>query len=248
MTSEANLKIVAAARRLLARDGVGFDTSALARASGISRSTLYRRFAEDVALAREVHAIRCGDVVSARDTLLAAGAALLEEKGLAALTLRDVAVRAEVSSATLYRHFADRDVFVRALVREVIAPGQISELIAPHRPLKETLVCFVEAMQTRLRTRRSLLRILINTDPHDLRQLHGLRRAEERLSQGLAEFFARDDIRGQLRDAPTSHFVAALMGQILGAEMLAKLHDDAAVPDATEIVNQFLYGAQRQTP
>ena len=53
-----------------------------------------------------------------RSGLLSAAAALLEEKGIAALSLREVAKAAGVSHAAPYRHFRDKTALIEALAAE----------------------------------------------------------------------------------------------------------------------------------
>lgn len=53
-----------------------------------------------------------------RSGLLSAAAALLEDKGIAALSLREVAKAAGVSHAAPYRHFRDKAALIEALAAE----------------------------------------------------------------------------------------------------------------------------------
>lgn len=54
----------------------------------------------------------------ARDTILAAARTLMREVGPQAMSLREVARRAEYSPATLYEYFKDKDDIFQALFRE----------------------------------------------------------------------------------------------------------------------------------
>ena len=56
-----------------------------------------------------------------RDRILAAAAALLERDGIDGLTIRKVAQRAKLSPMALYRHFADKDALLNALMGEGLA-------------------------------------------------------------------------------------------------------------------------------
>lgn len=53
-----------------------------------------------------------------RAALLAAARALLDHGGVPAVTLREVARRADVSPAACYRHFADKDALLTALAEQ----------------------------------------------------------------------------------------------------------------------------------
>jgi AcrR family transcriptional regulator len=54
------------------------------------------------------------------DRIVAAALALLDEQGVAAVTMRGVADRAGVRAMSLYRHFADRDRMLDAVVDRVV--------------------------------------------------------------------------------------------------------------------------------
>jgi len=54
-------------------------------------------------------------------TLVANGLALVESAGIAALSLREVASRARVSAAAVYRHFADKEALLAAIAAQGFA-------------------------------------------------------------------------------------------------------------------------------
>lgn len=56
-----------------------------------------------------------------KDRILAAAGAVLEREGIAGLTIRKVAQRAQLSPMALYRHFADKDALLNALMAEGLA-------------------------------------------------------------------------------------------------------------------------------
>lgn len=83
--------------------------------------------------------------------LLAAASEILEEQGLASLSLREVARRAEVSHNAPYRHFADRD----SLLAEMASEGfrRLGEAMAAKRgrEMGEAYVGFALANPGRFR-------------------------------------------------------------------------------------------------
>jgi AcrR family transcriptional regulator len=56
-----------------------------------------------------------------RDHILAAARSVLEREGLSSLTVRKVAARARLSPMAMYRHFADKDTLLNALMEEGLA-------------------------------------------------------------------------------------------------------------------------------
>jgi AcrR family transcriptional regulator len=56
-----------------------------------------------------------------RDRIFAAAKAVLDREGLPGLTIRKVAHRAQLSPMAMYRHFADKDALLDALMRDGLA-------------------------------------------------------------------------------------------------------------------------------
>jgi AcrR family transcriptional regulator len=56
-----------------------------------------------------------------RDRILAAALSILEREGLAGLTVRKVAAKAGLSPMAMYRHFADKDTLLDALMDQGLA-------------------------------------------------------------------------------------------------------------------------------
>jgi len=80
-----------------------------------------------------------------KDHILSAAKAVLEREGIDGLTIRKVAQRAELSPMALYRHFADKDALLNALMQDGIAAWEdIVRDIRVRDPL-EWLVALGEA-------------------------------------------------------------------------------------------------------
>lgn len=56
-----------------------------------------------------------------KDRILSAARAVLDHEGIEGLTIRRVAQRAELSPMALYRHFADKDALLNALMEDGLA-------------------------------------------------------------------------------------------------------------------------------
>jgi len=120
-----------------------------------------------------------------RTAILQTAGKLLEEQGVATLSLREVARSAGVSHAAPYRHFADRDALLAALAGEGFA--RLSEALEAAgargpRARGEAYVCF--ALEHRQRF-RLMFGGLLRLDAHP-----GLRAAAARTYDGLVRAFA----------------------------------------------------------
>lgn len=105
-------RIVEAAGVALADDPT-LSMAALARAAGVSRATLHRHFRTR---ARLLEAIGVEPDVTTRERVLAAAAELLARDGLAGLSMDELATRAEVSRASVYRLFPGKPALFEALL------------------------------------------------------------------------------------------------------------------------------------
>ena len=65
---------------------------------------------------KEVYSVRM-----TKDRILSAARAVLESEGIDGLTIRRVAQRADLSPMALYRHFADKDALLNALMEDGLA-------------------------------------------------------------------------------------------------------------------------------
>lgn len=234
-------RIVAAAQRLRNREGARFPLTQLARPSGMSRATLYRRLAADDALAKEVERIRTEGVRSPKDEFLHAAMLLLTERGLSGLTMEAVAERAGLSTATLYRTFADRETLVREVLRMSMPAEPLRHVLASDGSIPEVLERFVDGLLRRMHERPYILRFLLLRTPDDIQEMRKFRREEERLSTSLIAFFAKYQAAFSTKEP--RHLAASLMGQVLGAMVFWRGHDGFVLPDGKSIVTLFLEGA-----
>lgn len=84
-----------------------------ARAAGISRASFYRHFRSRKAL---LAALDVTPEPAARDRILSAAVDIVGSQGLTALSMDELADRAEVSRATVYRLFPGKSALLAALV------------------------------------------------------------------------------------------------------------------------------------
>jgi AcrR family transcriptional regulator len=93
----------------------GASVADLAAAAGASRASFYRHFKSRQAL---LDALEVAPEPGTRDRILEAAVDLVGERGLATLSMDELADRARVSRATLYRLFPGKGSLLAALIEE----------------------------------------------------------------------------------------------------------------------------------
>jgi len=93
-------------------------------------------------VARRTRSALPGDAEAARERLMDAAEACVEQYGVAKTTMDDIAKMAGVSRPTVYRHFSDRDSLILAVVmrRSRMLAGRAVKIIARYESLADQLV------------------------------------------------------------------------------------------------------------
>lgn len=166
----------------------------------------------------------------------------VEEKGLAATTIADVARQAQVSKRTFYEHFADKEACFIAAYRQLSAElmQAVAAAVDPDGDWHEQLDAAVRAYLTMLEARPALTRAFFLEIHAAGRQALAVRREVLVEFAELTRSFAAEARRRQPSLAPLSPTMAmALVGGInelllLKVEKSARLHDLAET--AVELV------------
>ncbi|WP_181019874.1 TetR family transcriptional regulator [Nonomuraea typhae] len=156
---EARDRLVQAAQEALAADErVTIDSAA--RRAGISRSTAYRLFGSRTALLEE---LRIKAEPDTRQRILTAGMELLALTGLAELSMDDVAAKAGVSRANLYRLYPGKQALFQQLMRVESPLMVISGVLAEARttPVEELMPELARGVAGVLHNRLGLIRLLV---------------------------------------------------------------------------------------
>jgi len=124
--AERRRRILRHARSLLSGGGRP-SVEAIASAAGISKTAFYREFPSRNALLDE---LRLDPEPGTRERILRAALDLIGAAGLAALSMDELAVRAEVSRATLYRLFPGKPALFVGVVREFSPLEPVTEAMA----------------------------------------------------------------------------------------------------------------------
>lgn len=242
--------ILDAARRLLAEGGPDALTmDALATASGLSRATVYRRIGSREALIARLteEGLDVGERGDLSERILDAAARTFGRLGFEA-TVEQIAEQAGVGSATIYRHFGDKESLILALASTRGGRGMM-------RGLEEQLTGDLRADLTRItrelmRTMRvdgDLMRLAIIEVPRHPGLRERMRAAPDRLSRSLVAFFARAVARGQLPPRDPEALAYTFVGPLLMQVLLRGTFLDGPLPDpetfAPQHVSLFLSGA-----
>jgi AcrR family transcriptional regulator len=146
------------------RDVADVPLDEIARRAGISRATLFRRIGSRKALDDAVRAagVDPGGRPEVRTRATAAAADLIEQGGLAALTLEAVAARADCSVPALYSQLGGRDGLLAATFERYSPLPRIEEIFAsPPDELEEGVRRIYEVAFDVVDARRGLLFALL---------------------------------------------------------------------------------------
>jgi len=170
--------VSSAARRLLKQHG-DFSMGDLAREAGTSRSTLYRQVRNRDAVLRELEI----ELPDTQELILTAARQVFARAGFDAATLEEIATEAELSSATIYRHFQDKESLIRAFVARFAPRRAIAKIVTdPSGNLRKDLERVAEAMLRFANEERDLLRLTL---------------IEKLKNSAWAELFAKSPMRVQ---------------------------------------------------
>jgi AcrR family transcriptional regulator len=126
MAPQTRERILEGARGLLAK-GENPTVGRVAEASGVSKASLYRAFDSRRAL---LEALEVEPEPGAKERILESALAMVGGGGLAALSMDELAVRAGVSRATLYRLFPGKPALFTSLLRTYTPLEPITRLVA----------------------------------------------------------------------------------------------------------------------
>jgi len=124
MARGARERILTGARGLLAEGDVP-TVGQVTAAAGVSKASFYRAFDSHRAL---LEALEVEPEPAARERILESALAMVGAGGLAALSMDDLAVRAGVSRATLYRLFPGKPALLTSLLRTYTPLEPVSRL------------------------------------------------------------------------------------------------------------------------
>jgi AcrR family transcriptional regulator len=206
-------RVLASAERLI-REGSGASISRIATEAGVSRATFYRHFGSRAAL---LETLDVSGPVTPGDRILATAAEMLQRQPLAAMSMDELAVRAGVGRATLYRLYPGKAHLLQALIGRYAPFEEVLSVIQRHRAAPPEVVVpelartIVRSVLPRLGVVRA---VLMETTSGEARNLPGVRPVLRRALGVLVAYLGEQMDAGRLRRMHPLLALQALLGPI----------------------------------
>ncbi len=247
-------QIVAAATRIVSAEGPDALTmERLARETGLSRATLYRRSGgrEAVLDALAAAGTDVGDRSATRARILGGAREVFGRAGFDAATMEEVAGAAGVGAATVYRHFGDKDGLVAAFLEEFAPRRAAREATAAFTgELRRDLEDLAEKVLTAVRDDAPLVRLmLMETLRGGATVARARAAAQEHSVTTIASLLRQHAAR--LQDIDLATLAQAFSGMVFAYGVVGPLlrGEPAADPAKTAraLTDLFLHGALAAT-
>jgi AcrR family transcriptional regulator len=252
LRSAAHRDLLKTAARIVTDEGPGGLTmDRLARATGVSRATLYRQSGGRGALLDALAAAGAdvGDRTDARARILLAAREVFGRVGFEAAALDEIARAANVGVVTIYRHFGDKDGLVSAFLDE-LAPRRAAREArsSVSDDVRRDLERLAERMLTGMRDDAALVRLMILETLRGSPLMSRVRaKSPTRVVAALASLLRDHCAAGRLRDVDPRMLAQSFGGMVLAFGVVAPIlrGEPAADPAQTAraITDLFLSGA-----
>lgn len=237
------LDVLDTAAHLVAEEGAdAFTINRLAQATGVSRSTIYRRWGgrDDILRALTERGVAIEPVQSTRSRVLAAVGTLIGQQGKVGATIAEIAAAAEVSAVTVFRLFGDRETLLRSFLAQL--PRGTADTPARAAPLREALETLASENIAHVRAYPGLHRIACGPALGDDAALQELQSRAAELRAAAVEFFearlAAGDLRGGDAHVAAAYWLAALEAE--GFTLPSLGEDSTAEEGAERATDTFL--------
>jgi AcrR family transcriptional regulator len=232
--------IVQATVSLLRDVGSNFTIEQLARESGLSRATIYRRVGSKEALLQRIAHERGIDVTASPDVrqrILHAVRQAVTEYGLLNATIEQIAEAAGVGVATVYRQFGDKERLLRAFVAETTPRAAVKDIILnPSDDVAADLTAMGMIILPFLYANRDIIQLMFSANSAEQAYVRELRAGPDRLQDRLADYFALQLTSGRLQEAGDPQELAlAFFGLTLAFTLLGPRYADLKLDEPERI-------------
>lgn len=244
-------QILRAAESLVGEVGEAFTMDQLVARAQVSRATLYRRVGSKEALLERLvreSGLPRDESQDMRTRILAAARRVIGRNGFLSSTMEQIADEARVGSATVYRHFGDKDTLVRAFVDGLSPRPAFAELVVrPSADVRADLVMVVSKIVGFYYEHRDILRLVLWGSQAERDYVERLRKGSDRARDQLVAYFQAQQSAGRIRSTANPQELAlALTAMIVGFVSIGPVHYGTTVEDPTRtsqtIVHLFLDG------
>jgi AcrR family transcriptional regulator len=207
-------QVTATARALLRTDPHA-PIATIARRAGVSRATFYRHFGSRRAL---LQAVQLDPPLPARDRVLAAGAELVSPGGLASFTMEELATKAGVSRATLYRLFPSKAALFTELVRRYSPFEEVRRILDAHgdEPPEVVLPAMARAIARAAHPRLGLLRgMILEVSTGGADALEGVQPIIPEIIAHLVRYLEAQMAAGRMRRAHPLLVIQSVLGPVV---------------------------------
>lgn len=195
-----------------------------------------------------------------RRLIARAASDLLAERALDAMTMDDVAQAANVSKATLYKHYASKEALFEAVVEEFCARMQALPILAPPREaepeiyLRRTVAAFAEVMLSQEAI--TLTKRCIEAGQAGRPGAGSLLWSSfyERLHGKASEHLHELQVRGTIRSGSADDLARRFLAMIVSPLLLSTMLECRTAPDPSDVlaaaesaVRLVLFGVRSQS-
>jgi len=245
-------QVLKAATRIVSDQGPdGLTMARLARATGLSRATLYRQSGgrEAVLDALAAAGADVGDRTDTRARILLGAREVFGRVGFEAAAIEDIAMTAKVGVATVYRYFGDKDGLVAAFLDELAPRRAVREARGTlSADVRRDLERLAERMLVGMRDDAALVRLLILETLRGGQLLPRVRaKSPTRMVTAVASILREHCAAGRLRDVDPRLLAQAFGGMVLAFGVVAPILRGEPASDPAEtaraLTDLFLVGA-----
>lgn len=226
----------------------------LALESGVSRSSLYRRFGNRDSLLRilaSTHGLQIDQLAldpDIRKRILSATQTVLGNTGSLHFTMEQVADEAGLGVATLYRHFGTKEKLLEQTA-DLFHPRQLAKELLSHasNDIQADLEGFATQVIQYMQSQNEISRLIFSGDVHVQQLFRNNRSDQERTLTTLTRYLAEQIKAGRLKHHDPFNLAASFFGMLLGFAFIKPSYTQAKEDPqqiAKFIVQVFLNGVK----
>jgi len=217
----------------------------------VSRATTYRQIKSREALLKELEqrGVDVGDRADVRERIMQAAAQLFPRVGLEAATVENIAELAGVGSATVYRHFGDKESLIKAFLSTQTPRRAVWSLARkPSGDLRADLELLGRTALEFMKTNSGMFRLALIMDRRNAGMLAELAKSPDRTIHACAALLGHYIDRGELGRFDPAALARTFLGILMSYGMFEALIGSPIEcdpeRDARIAVDIFLDGAR----